>query len=329
MAQEPSELDNTETTQNDTAELNRTSATQTETQTGDASNTITESGTSDQTEIASETEEIRVQIEETRASMSETLDAIGEKLSFANISEQVKDQFSEQVDTVIKTVKDSVYSATVGKAENLMKNAGDIMKKNGKDISKTQMFKMAQDNPLPLALIGLGVGLLIFGKSKRRNNFANYRVKSGDAHYDKNQSQQRQSKSSALSSAQRKIGDAASGAFESVSGAASSVYQGAGDYAGQAYEAAGDYGTQLRQKYSRLSQENPLVIGAVAVAVGAALGLAIPSTQYENELMGEAKQNLMLQAQDSTGDLIGKVKDFVSDAGQKIGDQVKEQAASK
>ena len=50
--------------------------------------------------------------------------------------------------------------------------------------------------------------------------------------------------------------------------------------------------------YSQLAQsgvlyeyleDNPLALGALAVAVGAAVGFAIPSTRYEGQLMGEAR----------------------------------------
>jgi hypothetical protein len=39
-------------------------------------------------------------------------------------------------------------------------------------------------------------------------------------------------------------------------------------------------------------QENPLAVGTLAVGVGAAVGLAIPETSKEHEVMGEARDNL-------------------------------------
>src|SRR5438067_937830 len=49
-----------------------------------------------------ETEHLRSQIEETRKEMGETIDALQEKLSFSNVSEQV----SETVSNAIETAKD-------------------------------------------------------------------------------------------------------------------------------------------------------------------------------------------------------------------------------
>jgi predicted ribosome quality control (RQC) complex YloA/Tae2 family protein len=45
------------------------------------------------------TEEIKAKIEETRADMGETIDAIQERLSYANISEQVSEQVSNAIET--------------------------------------------------------------------------------------------------------------------------------------------------------------------------------------------------------------------------------------
>src|SRR5688572_21610204 len=100
---------------------------------------------------ADRTEEIRTKIEETRADMGETIDAIQERLSFANISEQV----SEHVSNALETAKETVYDATIGKVVHLMKNTG-----NG--ISHSQVLRTVKDNPLPFILIGAGAGLLAY-----------------------------------------------------------------------------------------------------------------------------------------------------------------------
>ena len=83
------------------------------------------------------TDELKESIEETRGQMGETIDAIQEKLSFSNLSEQV----SEHVNHAVETAKDAVYGATIGKAATFMKDFGD-------EISKTSIVKAAKDNPL-------------------------------------------------------------------------------------------------------------------------------------------------------------------------------------
>ena len=40
-------------------------------------------------------------------------------------------------------------------------------------------------------------------------------------------------------------------------------------------------------------EHNPLAVGAVAMAVGAAVGLALPETRREQELMGDARDRVV------------------------------------
>lgn len=291
-----------------------------------------------------ETEQIREQIVETRREMSETIDAIQEKLSLQNISEQVKETVSEQVNHALTTAKATVYGATIGKA-------GEFMKNVGRELSKSDVGRVAANNPFPLLLIGLGVGLLAyqgFGSNRRRT----YNYRSGyDNDYDRGYNDYERgyesSNRSMLRSAQDKIGGAASGAYESVSGAASTaassvtgaastaansvtdaaskVYSGATDYAGRAYDKVGDLGTQAREQYDYYIEENPLAVGAVALAVGAAVGLSLPSTRYEGRLVGEYRQNLLDKAQSVAGDLVDRVKEVATEAKETIKDEARAQ----
>jgi ElaB/YqjD/DUF883 family membrane-anchored ribosome-binding protein len=286
-----------------------------------------------------ETEHLKAQIVETRSQMGETIDAIQEKLSFQNISDQVKEQVSEHINSAIETAKDSVYSATIG---NLGK-AGKFMQNVGKELSKTEAGKFARKNPFPLVLIGLGVGLLAYEGFGNKNRRA-YRY--SDIDNDPRSRGGRESGTiSTLKSATGKIGDTASHALgtvsettgqalESVKGAASSAYgtvtdtaskaySSVTDYAGTAYEKAGEYGHQARETYEHYIEENPLAVGAVALAVGAAIGLAIPATRYESEFMGEYSSQLLDKAQTAAGGLVDRVKEVAAEAKNTLGEEVK------
>lgn len=272
-------------------------------------------------EISDDTEQIKAQIEETRSQMGETIDAIQEKLSISNISEQVKDQVSEKISNVYETAKKSLYDATIIRA-------GDFMKTIGKELSKTDVGKVARNNPFPLFLIGLGVGLLAyqgFSGKKRRSYEYDYENYEGG-----------KSNKSTLKSAQKRIGGAAEDAYNSISGAANSAFEGVtdaaglayktvGNTAGSAYEAVsgaaettykkvGELGTQTREQYDYYIEENPLAVGAIALAVGAAVGFSIPSTNYEGKLMGEYRNQVIDKAQTAAGGLVEKVKTVATEA---------------
>ena len=268
-----------------------------------------------------EVEVIREQIVETRKEMGETIDAIQDKLSFSNLSDQV----SEKVGEAVGAAKDAAYEATIGKAATFMKNTGY-------ELSKTDIFKTVQRNPLPIALIGIGAGILVYqnvtdSKAKNRSHSTGGREYDADRSIDQaDGSGGRSSGSGAgakLSAAGDTVSKSVGSAFESVAEKAGNASSAVGDAARQAYGKVGEAGSAARDQYDHQIQENPLAVGAVALALGAAVGFAIPSTRYESELMGETRQNLLDKAQTGASDLIDKTKELAHEAGRVVTEKAK------
>ncbi len=293
-----------------------------------------------------ETEHLKAQIEETRSQMGETIDAIQEKLSFANISDQVQ----EHVSNAIETAKDTVYDATIGKAVYFMKNVGS-------QVTESKMGRTAMDNPFPLLLIGLGAGLLAynsFSGSSRERRYSSERRRNLKAHYAdsadrvREMGQERSTMAAARDTASEmadSVSTAVGSAYDGVSSKVGNVYHAAGDITQRAYNTAGEMtnraynaasemthtakekigevGTYTHQKYDQYMEQNPLAVGAVALAVGAAVGFAIPATRYEGELMGDARDNLLHMAQESANDFVGRAKQVAGEAGRAINEEVR------
>lgn len=331
-------------------------------------------------EATDETEQLREQIEETRRGMSETIDAIQEKLSFSNISEQVQTQVSEQINNVVETAKDAFY----GKAGDI----ANTVSRGIKQIGQTDLAKKAQQNPAALAIIGAGIGALLIsvfvgGKKKKiasyEYDFDNYDSDDDDDDDDevrytdspRRELKSAESRKSTFETARNKVGDTASSAYESVSGAAGTAYEGVtgaagsayesvgsaasktyetvgsvagktfegissaasktysglGTAAGYTYEKAGDLGENMKVNYEHYIEENPLAVGAVALALGAAVGFAIPLTQKENEYLGEYRDQVVEKAQEAAQDAIGSVKQMATDAQKIITEEVKSKTA--
>lgn len=72
--------------------------------------------------------------------------------------------------------------------------------------------------------------------------------------------------------------------------------RGLSDRARRTRESAGRYGRQARRGFLSTLDEQPLVLGAIGLAVGAALGSALPPTEREDRLMGDTRDRLKRRA---------------------------------
>jgi ElaB/YqjD/DUF883 family membrane-anchored ribosome-binding protein len=66
--------------------------------------------------------------------------------------------------------------------------------------------------------------------------------------------------------------------------------------------------------FQRMLRENPLAVGTLAVGVGAAVGLAIPETSKEHEVMGEARDSLVDKAQEKVQETQQKAQRVAEEA---------------
>lgn len=376
MAEKSSELENQFETADAIATTDTTSDTSLQTRTDEdfaMATSPNDDAIADSDDATDDTEQLREKIEETRRGMGETIDAIQEKLSIANISEQVKDQVSEQFGSAVESVR----VAAVEKASDFMK----VINQGVKEIQKSDIAKTAAQNPWILSVIGLGVGALVvnslFGGSKNKSSRRNkhkrkfkydesenrYREDHREdyGHRLKSSSRSDSREESALRAAGKKVGGAASSAYEGVTGVAGTVYESVGGAAGTVYEGvgsaassaysgvskatgktyetvgnaagfvydkAGDLGGQVKVNYEHYIKENPIAVGAVALAVGAVVGMAIPLTKAENQYMGEYRDNVLEKAQTAAQDAIGTVKQMATEAQNVIAEEVKSKTAT-
>jgi ElaB/YqjD/DUF883 family membrane-anchored ribosome-binding protein len=121
------------------------------------------------------------------------------------------------------------------------------------------------------------------------------------------------------------IGQAAGQAGDTMGRVAGQVGETASTLATQAQETAGNLAHQAQYRARRVEdqigrtmQDNPLAIGAVALALGTAVGLAVPQTQRENELFGQARDTLVERAQGMAQETIEKVQDVAAEAGHTV-----------
>ncbi len=133
--------------------------------------------------------------------------------------------------------------------------------------------------------------------------------------------------SEAVSSATDRVGDATQGVADTVgnltdrmSDTAGQVQDRAGQLVDQVTDSFGDWTdmaqdrfADVRSQYDRFLDESPLAAGAVALALGVAVGMLLPGTRQENRMLGPARDRFMDQAQDMVEDTTHKVQRVVDE----------------
>lgn len=273
----------------------------------------------DETTENVEVMEARARVEQARSEMGDTIDAIKEKLEPRHLVEQARE---------------TVREATIGKAQHAM---GDVMDRardtvdtvgeTAQDVTAS-IARTIRENPIPAAMIGIGIGWLLMSA---RDNGAGRRYPSRrESWYPDSPSTHRYEDPAAWAgtptSYQRYeqeggIRDAASRVKDRAGEMVGRVQEKTGEMADRVQESAQNLGERARYRtrqtvgaVERSVDENPLAIGAVALAVGAAIGFLLPETQKERELMGEARDRIVDRAQEAAQEIGQKVKHVAREA---------------
>ena len=265
---------------------------------------------------ADDPDQIRDDIEDTRTHMSQTIDEIQDRLSPQRLVNQAKD---------------TVREATIGRAEQVVSDATDTARNAGQGFLAT-----IRENPLPAALAGIGLGWLIY---KSRENMPNTRPRYNDyrsygpgyadpayrARYrydEENDPGVRERVQNTAGQMTDQAQQLASQAGDKMQQAASQVQDTASQVADQA-----QYQAQRAQGWLERSwDENPLAVGALALAAGAVIGLSLPETEPENRLMGSTRDDLMQKAQATAQDTVQKVQAVAEQATDAAKDAAQQEA---
>jgi len=105
-----------------------------------------------------------------------------------------------------------------------------------------------------------------------------------------------------------------SGLAHQASDRASHLAHDAQDFAKHTAEDVGRRGKQVGTAVSDQFDKNPLVIGAAMVAVGTAVGMAIPISRKEERLMGAVRDQVVHKAEELAHDKVAQVSDFAQKA---------------
>jgi ElaB/YqjD/DUF883 family membrane-anchored ribosome-binding protein len=203
-----------------------------------------------------------------------------------------------------------------------------------------------RDHPIPTALTAIGVGLLIWNRAGSQHasygtsdveqawgtegdygaDAGSYRS-FGEATWesaDSTADRVRDAVSDAKDRARGAVSDAATRARGAMSGAAERARDRLSGVSSRTRQAARQTGNQLNNASRRAKTEleywmerNPLAVGGAALALGLAVGLALPESHQEQRLMGSARDRLIDRAQDLAGQAVDKAQKVAGDVANK------------
>ena len=202
------------------------------------------------------------------------------------------------LDRTVEALKDKMTPGQIfDEASRAMGGAGQQV------LSK--FVDQAKENPMPLAVMGLGLAWLMTSNRKsgggggypeRYNSTYERRAFTSD-------------EGGGIGDKLHAVGDKAaglvSGARDKVSGLKDSVadtsrrtVHNLGDMAGTAADKAAEYGRTAQRSFTNILESEPLLLGAAGILVGAAIGAALPSTETEDRLVGHLRDDLVEKGKD-------------------------------
>lgn len=246
-------------------------------------------------------EQIQRDIQRTQSEIGETLEAIKRRLSPEEIMSQA-----------------TAY---------LRAGPGEF----GRNLGRT-----IRDNPVPVALIGVGIGWLMFGGSRRSSrtisassiegeaSSGEWEVKSGSHLPERLRHALDRSRSKAAEARERvrsageRMREAGHAGSERLSSLGHDLRSGG--------RRVGEYGQRMWHELEEQWYEHPLVMGALAFGIGAAVAVALPSTRREEELVGGPARDLMERARETGAEYYERAKEVARTATQAGMDAAREEA---
>lgn len=133
---------------------------------------------------------------------------------------------------------------------------------------------------------------------------------------------------STLSSAAGSVSGGARYAARSARRGGMSAYEGASWAGSSAYDGAAYMGSRARSTFSDLLDEEPLVLGALGIAVGAAMGAFLPRTETEDRYLGQYRDQFRDEAERYAREQYHKGKAVAAEALRRAKDEAEAQGLS-
>lgn len=165
-----------------------------------------------------------------------------------------------------------------------------------------------KQNPVPVLMTAAGIAWLItssLGPKRQQSSYATASDQENqpDSEYSSGAESSSEDLSGKLHGRMAATRERVAATRERVRASAadkvSHARQAAADKASHAMESARARSQTVQRRVRSMADEQPLVLGALAVAIGALIGAALPSTQYEDEKLGQVRDRALAKAKEA------------------------------
>ena len=215
----------------------------------------------------------------------------------------------------------------------LLDQAMEMVKENGGEFA-SNLGQSIRDNPMPALLTAVGIAWMVAASSRLRSatgyDFNDSYQLDKDIHrndYDEmpleGELDQSGQDESVLSKAGETVKAVAEGARQKLTGSRqklTSSGRAVGSGMRRTTETAQAQAQRVREGFNNLLTEQPLVLGALGIAVGALIGAALPATEQEDRLLGPVRDKTLYEVKDRGVESYNQVRESVG----RIGEQAKQ-----
>lgn len=162
----------------------------------------------------------------------------------------------------------------------LLDRSMDLFKEHGGEIG-TNLGRAVRENPMPVLLTLVGVGWMMMSQSRQKSG------PQATGTYDTDD---------ALATGA--VSESVRGAKELVMSTVQSGKQRATETSHRAADRAREQSQRAKQGFQTMLEEQPFVVGALGIALGAVIGALIPESEREVRAFGAARERVIERAKE-------------------------------
>ena len=210
----------------------------------------------------------------------------------------------------------------------LLDQAMEFARENGGEFA-TNLSRSVKQNPMPALLTVVGIAWMVAATNRPKSSMADafddrYEPQEGldTIEFDENGGEKealtekaqrlKASAEGTLTDAAQRVKAAAQGTRQKLAGSKQAVAARLRDTSGTAQVQA----QRVREGFSNLLTEQPLLLGVLGIAVGAAIGAALPATEQEDRLLGSMRDRTVSEVKERGAESYNQVREKVSAVGE-------------